>query len=230
MTSPGHSSDEDFLESLGISLDTDLTAEGIPFGIRPVELYNDWRTEVSPDRMVELIGIDRPRIVGPGSATPALSTWAFEYFSYTRLELIHADLGLGLVPPAWRWYRTILHTIRHKKSLRDLRAFFDTCSLDQVEVGPMTAHLQSWIQADPHFQRSDALSRRRVVLSHPILRQYYLGERVDLQIRGCRPVPYSPPEYMRAGKQMMLTDAHTGGVPHMEFILGEITPSSAKSF
>ncbi|KDP43334.1 hypothetical protein JCGZ_26592 [Jatropha curcas] len=27
MTSPGHSSDEDFLESLGISLDTDLTAD-----------------------------------------------------------------------------------------------------------------------------------------------------------------------------------------------------------
>ncbi|KDP20499.1 hypothetical protein JCGZ_05376 [Jatropha curcas] len=46
---------------------------GIPFGIRPIELYNDWRTEISPDRMVELIGIDLPRIVGPGSTTPVLS-------------------------------------------------------------------------------------------------------------------------------------------------------------
>ncbi|KDP20610.1 hypothetical protein JCGZ_04195 [Jatropha curcas] len=123
MTSPGHSSDEDFLESLGISLDPDLTADadthasvtgiyaqgkellgalaerwwdttntfhfawgemkmtptnfsvisGIPFGVRPAELYNDWRIEVSPDRMVELIGIDLPRIVGSGSSTPALS-------------------------------------------------------------------------------------------------------------------------------------------------------------
>ncbi|KDP25991.1 hypothetical protein JCGZ_22970 [Jatropha curcas] len=89
----------------------------------------------------------------------------------------------------------------------------------QVEVGAMSARLQRWIQADPHFQRSDAMSRRRVVLSHPILRQYYLGERVDFQIRGCRSVPYSPPD-MRAGKQMTLTDAHIKGFPHVEFILG----------
>ncbi|KDP24882.1 hypothetical protein JCGZ_25163 [Jatropha curcas] len=58
-------------------------------------------------------------------------TWAFEYFPYTRPEQIHADLGLGLVPLAWRWYRTNLHTSRHKNSLKDLRAFFDTCSLAQ---------------------------------------------------------------------------------------------------
>ncbi|KDP24944.1 hypothetical protein JCGZ_24437 [Jatropha curcas] len=51
-------------------------------------------------------------------------------------------------------------------------------------------------QADPDFQRSDALSQRRVVLSHPILRRYYLGERVDIQIRGCHSIPYSPPEDM----------------------------------
>ncbi|KDP24424.1 hypothetical protein JCGZ_26572 [Jatropha curcas] len=66
----------------------------------------------------------------------------------------------------------------------------------QAEIGPLTARLQSWIQADPDFQRLDALSRRRVVLSHPVLRRYYLGERVDIQIRGCRSVPYSPPEDM----------------------------------
>ena len=46
---------------------------GIPFGIRPIELYDDWRTEISPYRMVELIGIDLPRIVESGSATPTLS-------------------------------------------------------------------------------------------------------------------------------------------------------------
>ncbi|KDP36597.1 hypothetical protein JCGZ_08364 [Jatropha curcas] len=126
-------------------------------------------------------------------------TWAFEYFPYTRPEQIHADLGLGPVPSAWRWYQSNLHTIWHTRSLRDLRAFFDTCRLEQ---------------------RSDALSRRRVVLSHPVLRRYYLGERVDLQIRGCRSVPYSPPEDKRAGRKMTLTDAHTEGVPHVEFILG----------
>ncbi|KDP34753.1 hypothetical protein JCGZ_11274 [Jatropha curcas] len=160
MTSPGHSSDEDFLESLGISLDPDLTA--------------DANTHAS------VTGI-------------YAQTWAFEYFPYTRLELIQADLGLGLVPLAWRWYRTNLQTVRHRKLLRDLRTFFDTCTVDQVEVGAMTARLQSWLQADPHFQLSDAMSRRRVLLLH-------LGERVDFQIRGCRSVPYSPPEDMRAGK------------------------------
>ncbi|KDP37557.1 hypothetical protein JCGZ_05996 [Jatropha curcas] len=121
-------------------------------------------------------------------------TWAFEYFPYTRPKLLHADLGLGQVPLAWTWYRTNLHTVRRKKSLKELRAFFDTCTLEQAEIGPLTARLQSWIQADPDFQRSDALSRQRVVLSHPILRRYYLGEKVDIQIRGCRSVPYSPPE------------------------------------
>ncbi|KDP23789.1 hypothetical protein JCGZ_00121 [Jatropha curcas] len=75
------------------------------------------------------------------------------------------------------------------------------------------------MQIDPQFQRSDALSQRRVVLSHPILRQYYLGERVNVQIRGCRSIPYSPPEDMRVGKQMMLTDVHTEGIPHVEFTL-----------
>ncbi|KDP25927.1 hypothetical protein JCGZ_23049 [Jatropha curcas] len=144
-------------------------------------------------------------------------TWAFEYFPFTRPEQIHADLGLGLVPLAWRWYRTNLHTSRHKNSLKDLRAFFDTCSL--VEVGAMATHLQSWIQVDPHFQWSDDWSQRRVVLSHPVLRRYYLGERVDFQIRGCRSIPYSPPEDMRAGKHMTLTYAHTEGVPYGEFIL-----------
>ncbi|KDP20629.1 hypothetical protein JCGZ_03835 [Jatropha curcas] len=76
----------------------------------------------------------------------------WEYFPYTRPELIRADLELGLVPLAWRWYRSNLHTVRCKKSLRDLRAFFDTCPLEQVKVGPMTARLQSWIQAAAHTE------------------------------------------------------------------------------
>ncbi|KDP20310.1 hypothetical protein JCGZ_07829 [Jatropha curcas] len=59
-------------------------------------------------------------------------TWAFEYFPYIRPEQIHADLGSGLVPLAWRWYRTNLHTGRRKNTLKDLRAFFDTCSLAQA--------------------------------------------------------------------------------------------------
>ncbi|KDP23783.1 hypothetical protein JCGZ_00152 [Jatropha curcas] len=46
---------------------------GMPFGIRPIELYDDWRTELSSDRIMELIGIDLPRVVEPGSVTPALS-------------------------------------------------------------------------------------------------------------------------------------------------------------
>ncbi|KDP29003.1 hypothetical protein JCGZ_19533 [Jatropha curcas] len=125
-------------------------------------------------------------------------TWAFEYFPYTRPELIHADLGL--VPLAWRWYRMNLQTALYRKSLRDLRTFFDTCTVGQVEAGAMNVRLQGWIEADPHFRRSEALSRRRFILSHPVLQRYYLGERVDFQIRGCRSVPFPPPEDMRAGK------------------------------
>ncbi|KDP21879.1 hypothetical protein JCGZ_03523 [Jatropha curcas] len=160
-------SDEDFLGSLGISLDeVDLMADA--------------------DAHASMTGV-------------FAQTWAFEYFPYTRPELLQADLGLGLAPLAWRWYKSNLHTVRRKKSLKELRTFFDTCPLEQ---------------------RSDALSRRRVVLSHPILRRYYLGERVDLQIRGCRTVPYSPPEDIRAGRQMVLTAAHTEGIPHVELLMG----------
>ncbi|KDP31672.1 hypothetical protein JCGZ_15275 [Jatropha curcas] len=46
---------------------------GIPFGTRPIELYDDWRTAVTPDRMTELIGIDLPRIVRPSHSSPDLS-------------------------------------------------------------------------------------------------------------------------------------------------------------
>ncbi|KDP24814.1 hypothetical protein JCGZ_25416 [Jatropha curcas] len=153
-------SDEDFLESLGISLNE-------------VDLMVDAVTHAS------MTGI-------------FAQTWAFEYFPYTRPELLQTDLRSGLAPSAWRWYKSNLHPVRRKRSLKELRAFFDTCPLEQAEVGLMTARLQGWIQADPDFQRSDALSQRRVVLSHPILQRYYLGERVDIQIRGCRSVPYPP--------------------------------------
>ncbi|KDP23094.1 hypothetical protein JCGZ_01650 [Jatropha curcas] len=100
MTSPSHSSDEDFLESLGISLE-------------------EVNVMANTDTHASITGI-------------YAQTWAFEYFPYTRPELIHTDLGLGLVPSAWRWYRSNLHTVRRKKSLRDLGAFFDNCTLEQV--------------------------------------------------------------------------------------------------
>ncbi|KDP31477.1 hypothetical protein JCGZ_15428 [Jatropha curcas] len=220
---------------------------GIPFGIRPIELYDDWRTEISPDRMVIYARYRRGELTATQVARFTLlllfaSTfwsnrkekfnpsilrslenlahleeydWAGAFLSRMYDDMCDLSRGHWLVPSAWRWYRSNLHTVRRKKSLRDLIAFFDTCTLEQVEVGAMNARLQSWIQADLDFQQSDALSRRRVVLSHPVLRRYYLGERVDTQIRGCRFVPYSPPEDMQAGKQMTLTAAHTEGKKNM---------------
>ncbi|KDP45966.1 hypothetical protein JCGZ_11869 [Jatropha curcas] len=186
MTSPSHSSNEDFLESLGISLEevnvtADADTHASVTGIYAQEY--DWAGAILSRMYDDMCDLSRGHRKLNGTYY-FWETWAFEYFPYTRPELIHTDLGLEL-----------------------------------VEVGPMNARLQSWIQADPDFQRSDALSRRRVVLSHPVLRRYYLGERVDIQIRGCRSVPYSPPEDMRAGKQLTLTTAHTEGIPHVEFIL-----------
>ncbi|KDP23842.1 hypothetical protein JCGZ_00074 [Jatropha curcas] len=187
-------SGEDFMESLGISLDdVDLTADADTHasvtGIFAQSLENmahlaeyDWAGAILSRMYDDMCDLSQDHCKVSGTYY-FWETWAFEYFPYTRPELIHADLGLGLVPLAWRWYRSNLHTIRRKKSLRDLGTFFDTCTLEQV--GAMTARLlaarlQSWIQVDSRFQRSDALSQRRVVLSHPVLRRYYLGERVDL--------------------------------------------------
>ncbi|KDP36513.1 hypothetical protein JCGZ_08896 [Jatropha curcas] len=59
-------------------------------------------------------------------------TWAFEYFPYTRPELLQTNPRSELAPSAWRWYKSNLHPIRHNKSLKELRAFFDTCALGQV--------------------------------------------------------------------------------------------------
>ncbi|KDP25951.1 hypothetical protein JCGZ_23038 [Jatropha curcas] len=53
---------------------------------------------------------------------------------------------------------------------------------------------------------------------------------VYAQLRGCRSVPYPPPEDMRAGKQMTLTDAHIESFPHVEFILGEDYDEFCKMF
>ncbi|KDP25692.1 hypothetical protein JCGZ_24173 [Jatropha curcas] len=106
------------------------------------------------------------------------------------LSLRDRHLCPGLVPSAWRWYRTNLHTIWRKKSLRDLRAFFDTCTLEQVVIGPLTARLQSWIQADPDFQRSDALSRRRATGTlHPDLANLRLPYSIPYYL------PNSPPAF-----------------------------------
>ncbi|KDP38785.1 hypothetical protein JCGZ_05121 [Jatropha curcas] len=180
---------------------------GIPFGIRPIELYDDWRIDISSDRMVELIGTDLPRLVEPSSATPALSV-SRRWFSLQAPDL-SARFRAGC-----RMYDDMCDLNRGHGKLSGTFYFWE------AEVGLMTTRLQGWIQADPDFQRSDALSQRRVVLSHPILRRYYLGERVDIQIRGCRSVPYPPLEDMRVGKQMTLTAAHTEGIPHLEFIMG----------
>ncbi|KDP33271.1 hypothetical protein JCGZ_13522 [Jatropha curcas] len=154
MASSGYSSDEDFLESLGISLD-------------------EIRVTADVDSHASVTGV------------------------YAQDPNIRLDVG--------------------ESSMAEI----PTDILDHnnpVEAGAMNARLQSLIEADPYFRRSEALSRRRVVLSHPVLRRYYLGEKVDFQIRGCRSIPHPPPEDMRAGKQMILTEAHTEGIPHMEFI------------
>ncbi|KDP22024.1 hypothetical protein JCGZ_03026 [Jatropha curcas] len=68
---------------------------GIPFGVRPIELYDDWRTEISPARMIELIGIDLPRIIEPGSVTPALSEYDWAGAILSRIYDDMCDLSRG---------------------------------------------------------------------------------------------------------------------------------------
>ncbi|KDP31668.1 hypothetical protein JCGZ_15224 [Jatropha curcas] len=157
-------SDADFLASLGISLDdVDLTAaadtHAFVTGIFAQGLENmahlacyDWAGAILSRMYDDMCDLSRGHCKLSGTYY-FWETWAFEYFPYTRPELIYADLGLGLVPSAWRWYRSNLQTGQRKKSLRDLRAFFDTCTLTQVEVGAMAARLQSWIQVASRFQR-----------------------------------------------------------------------------
>ncbi|KDP24822.1 hypothetical protein JCGZ_25306 [Jatropha curcas] len=164
--------------------------------------------------MVDLIGIDLPRIVGPGFATPALSVsrhWLslqapdiyarYRQGELTATQVARFTLLLLFASIFWsnrkeKFNPSILKSLENLAHLAEYdwagailsRMYDDMCDLSrghcklsgtyyfwEVEVGPMTARLQSWIQVDPHFQRSNALSRRRVVLSNPVLRRYYLG-------------------------------------------------------
>ncbi|KDP44626.1 hypothetical protein JCGZ_22045 [Jatropha curcas] len=254
MTSSGHSSDEDFLESLGISLDTDLTADADTHtSVTSIYAQGDLKaTQVARFTLLLLFASTfwSNRKEKFSSSTPVLSVsrrWlslqapdiyaGFRQGDLKATQVARFTLLLLFASTFWsnrkeKFNPSILKSLEDLAHLQEYdwagailsRMYDDMCDLSRhhckVEVGAMTARLQSWIQADPHFQRSDALSRRRVVLSHPVLRRYYLGERVDLQIRRCRSVPYPPLEDMQAGKQMTLTDAHTEGVPHVEFILG----------
>ncbi|KDP23033.1 hypothetical protein JCGZ_01745 [Jatropha curcas] len=61
-------------------------------------------------------------------------TWAFEYFPYTHPELLQTNPRPELAPSAWRWYKSNLHPVRRNKSLKELRAFFDTCAPGQVHA------------------------------------------------------------------------------------------------
>ncbi|KDP25966.1 hypothetical protein JCGZ_22995 [Jatropha curcas] len=164
MALPSYNSDEDFFGSLGISLDeVDLMADADTHASMTGIFAQDSRIKLDVGES-SVAGIPL-ELFDPNSPT-----WAFEYFPYTRPELLQTDLGSGLAPSAWRWYKSNLHPVRLNKSLKELRAFFDTCPLVQAEVRLMPARLQGWIQADLDLQQSDALSQRRVVLSHSIIR------------------------------------------------------------
>ncbi|KDP24933.1 hypothetical protein JCGZ_24414 [Jatropha curcas] len=134
MTSPSHSSDEDFLASLGVSLeDADVTADADTHA-SITDIYAreyDWAGAILSRMYDDMCDLSRGHCKLSGTYY-FWETWAFEYFPYTRPELLHTDLGLGLAPTGWRWYRANLHTVRCKKSLKELRAFFDTCTLEQV--------------------------------------------------------------------------------------------------
>jgi len=61
---------------------TDFSAiSGIPFGTRPVELYDDWRRDITPERMVELIGVDVPRTFRPRATLPERCISRFQFCS-----------------------------------------------------------------------------------------------------------------------------------------------------
>ncbi|KDP20490.1 hypothetical protein JCGZ_05372 [Jatropha curcas] len=105
---------------------------GIPFGIQPIELYDDWRIDISSNWTVELIGIDLPRLVEPEEYD-----WAGAILSRMYDDMCDLSRGHGKLSGTFYFW--------------------------EVEVELMPARLQGWIQADPDFQWSDALSQRRVV-------------------------------------------------------------------
>ncbi|KDP30305.1 hypothetical protein JCGZ_18241 [Jatropha curcas] len=190
MTSSSHSSDEDFLESLGISLDEicviadvdthasvtgvfaqaphiyarhrqgELTATQVArftllllfastFWSNRKEKFNpsilksledlahlteyDWAGAILSRMYDDMCDLSRGHCKLSGTYY-FWETWAFEYFPYIRPELTHTDVGLGLVPLAWRWYRANHRSVLRKKSLGDLRSFFDTCTMEQVSA------------------------------------------------------------------------------------------------
>ncbi|KDP37673.1 hypothetical protein JCGZ_06901 [Jatropha curcas] len=80
-------------------------------------------------------------------------TWAFEYFPYTHPKLLQTDPVSGLAPSAWRWYKSNLHPVRRNKSLKELRAFFYTCPLEQdMRAGKQMTLTVAHTEGIPHLE------------------------------------------------------------------------------
>ncbi|KDP21752.1 hypothetical protein JCGZ_03259 [Jatropha curcas] len=57
--------------------------------------------------------------------------WAGAILSRMYDDMCDLSRGHWLVPLAWRWYRANHRSVLRKKSLGDLRTFFDTCTMEQ---------------------------------------------------------------------------------------------------
>ncbi|KDP24864.1 hypothetical protein JCGZ_25148 [Jatropha curcas] len=95
---------EDFLGSLGISLEevnltVDANTHASVTGVFAQEY--DWAGAILSRMYDDMCDLSRGHCKFSGTCY-FWETWAYEYFPFTRPELVHADLGLGLVPLAWR--------------------------------------------------------------------------------------------------------------------------------
>ncbi|KDP43160.1 hypothetical protein JCGZ_00093 [Jatropha curcas] len=178
-------SDEDFLGSLGISLDdVDLTADADTHtsvtGIFAQDPYIKLDVGETSGTEISLEIFDQNNPVG-AIINPSHLGYIrhFDVGRYSHKEL------LGALAERWKekFNPSILKSLENMAHLAEYdwagailsRMYDDMCDLSrghcklsgtyyfwEVEVGAMAARLQSWIQVDSRFQRSDALSRRRV--------------------------------------------------------------------
>src|ERR1043165_1805893 len=113
---------------------------GIPFGTRPLEMFDDWRQEVPSAQMIELIGIDLPRT----SLRVARSTL------FASLPRIHEGYYDGSILPsqAARFFILLLISatfyVNTSQAVHPglLRSLVDLSALDQYDwAGAMLSRL-----------------------------------------------------------------------------------------
>ncbi|KAF8396322.1 hypothetical protein HHK36_017937 [Tetracentron sinense] len=124
--------------------------------------------------------------------SPFLELWAREYLAPFRPHIDDSACAL-YYPRSCRWELSSDETQKHL--LHKAREELDRMDFSRITPRPYRG-LDPSVYAHPDVITANILSKRRVFFSSFLSDEYYLGERMTLQIEGTLRVPADPPSPM----------------------------------